>query len=305
MPTNTQSSPKTPRRPSFRGRKNRKLTRQELAILLVVVVLLGLITWGVLGLLAHEAEEQSTADESTVTAIIKEPVHEKVPENSYDSESFTTETDGTVTYTDTEYCSVHGIDVSSHQGEIDWTAVAEDGVEFAILRIGYRGYTAGSLNPDEKFEYNLTEAHANGIEVGVYFYSQAITVEEAKEEAEYVLSLLDGAELELAVFYDWEKQLSNGSRTVDCDVSILTDCALAFCQTIEEGGYDAGIYFYTSLALDTYDLTLLTEYTFWLSQPGEVPDFDHHFALWQYSYTGEVSGISTVVDLNILLVECE
>ena len=230
---------------------------------------------------------------------------ESIPENSYDEENFVSESDGTVSYEDESYYSVMGIDVSSHQGDIDWEALAQEGIEFAILRIGYRGYTEGGLYEDEAFFTNLEGAQENGIQVGAYFYSQAISAEEAEEEAEFVLDILDGTELDFPVFYDWEMQTDEGSRTLDIDESILTDCALEFCQEIEEEGYDAGIYFYSSLALDSYTLTELLDYEFWLSQPGETPDFDYVFTFWQYSITGSLEGISTDVDLDMMLVSVE
>ncbi len=286
-----------PRKRSSRRRKRRRGYSRLLAFwpLAVPVLLVAVL----LALLLRSCGSRTTAKVNTDLTTLSA---QTIPENTYDEEGFTTDSDGTVTYEDEYYYSVQGIDISSHQGDIDWTALAEEELGFAILRIGYRGYTAGALNADTAFEANYSGAKSIGLQVGVYFYSQAITVEEAKEEAEYVLELLKGLELDLPVFYDWEKQTASGSRTLDSDVSILTECALAFCQTIENGGFSAGIYFYSSLALDTYDLSYLTDYTFWLSQPGEVPDFDYDFAFWQYSYTGSLEGISAKVDLNMMLV---
>ncbi len=303
MPTDTKKS--SARRTDSSRKKGRRSRGPKRRVLLPVLLLLGLllVIWGIRSLVTSGGRSASQTT-GTSSASVK-AIQEDVPENSYDSENFVSESDGTVSYEDESYYSVQGIDVSSHQGEIDWAALAEEGVEFAILRIGYRGYTAGGLNADEQFAANLSAAQKNGIQVGAYFYSQALSAEEAREEADYVLELLDGVTLELPVFFDWEKQTAEGSRTGNADVSILTDCALAFCQTIETGGYEAGIYFYSSLALDTYDLSVLTDYVFWLSQPGETPDFDYVFTFWQYSYTGTLDGISSDVDLDMMLVSVE
>ena len=303
MPANSEQP-----RKSHERKKRKKRTRSHhggkkrspvlLGFLFVLAVLLLFLAICVI-----RAVLRRTSSAGSSAAIVSSG--ETVPENDYDSESFETDSDGIVTYEDESYYSVLGIDVSSHQGDIDWEAIAQEGVSFVILRIGYRGYTAGGLNADEAFSENLTGAQENGILVGAYFYSQAVSAEEALEEAEYTLSLLDGAALDLPVFYDWEMQTADGSRTLDVDESILTDCAAAFCQAIEAGGYDAGVYFYSSLALDTYDLTQLLSYDFWLSQPGETPDFDYVFTYWQYSYTGSLDGIDGDVDLDMMLVSAE
>ena len=300
MPANSGQPRKSPERKkrtrSHHGGKKRSpvLLGFLFALVLLILFLAACVIRTVLG---HTSSAGSSA------LIVSSG--ETVPENDYDSESFETDADGIVTYEDESYYSVLGIDVSSHQGDIDWEAIAQEGVSFVILRIGYRGYTAGGLNADDAFSANLAGAQENGIQVGVYFYSQAVNAEEALEEAEYTLSLLDGVTLDLPVFYDWEMQTADGSRTLDVDESILTDCAVAFCQVIEDGGYDAGVYFYSSLALDTYDLTQLLSYDFWLSQPGETPDFDYVFTYWQYSYTGSLDGIDGDVDLDLMLVSAE
>lgn len=310
MPTESKKSTgKTPKRAapapkkksSSRRRKNKPSAAARLlpaALILIVVIAIiagGLVLLSVWRDLSHSGSGTTTSSGSVIQ-------REDVPQNSYTTENFVSETDGTVSYQDEAYVSIHGIDVSSHQGNIDWAALAQEDVEFAILRIGYRGYTAGGLNADEKFVENLSGAQQNGIQAGAYFYSQALSAEEAREEAEYVLELLNDAQLDLPVFFDWERHTAEDSRTNSTDSTILTDCALAFCQTIEAGGYQAGIYFYSSLALDIYDLGQLTGYTFWLSQPGEIPKFDYTFAMWQYSYEGSLSGIDGNVDLNLMFI---
>jgi GH25 family lysozyme M1 (1,4-beta-N-acetylmuramidase) len=220
----------------------------------------------------------------------------------YNESGYIDNADGTISYEDSRYTSIAGIDVSSHQGEIDWAAVAQDGVAFAFVRLGARGYSAGELNQDEMAMTNLTSARENGLLVGAYVYSQATTPEEAQEEAELALEVLGDFQLDFPVYYDWELDPHPGSRSASMDYSVLTDCALAFCTTIEEGGHEAGIYLYRSLGEDTYDLSRLSDYDFWLSHPSDRPTFNHSFSIWQYTYEGQVDGISTNVDRDLMYI---
>ena len=210
-------------------------------------------------------------------------------------------------YTGDRYAVRRGIDVSEHQGAVDWAAVAESGVEFAILRAGYRGYgEAGVLRRDEFFQYNVNGAAENGIEMGVYFFSQAVSVEEAEEEAEFLLDILSVYTVEafsLPVYFDWEAIFQDDARTDGLDGETITDCAAAFCKKIAEAGYTAGVYLYRNLGYFSYDLSRLTDYELWVGAVGDWPDFYYAHALWQYSYTGAVPGIDAATDLDFWFVE--
>lgn len=227
---------------------------------------------------------------------------EDVPVNTYDKNSFYLENGRMYTRDETLHL-VTGIDVSYHQGEIDWQQVAGDGISFAILRAGYRGYTAGSLNEDKLFRQNLQGAMNAGLEVGVYFFSQAVTPEEAVEEAELVLTLLEGCPLQFPVVYDWETISDADARTAGLDTETITACANAFCTRIAEAGYQPMIYFNQSLAYKHYDLSRLTNWPFWLAQYQEKPDFYYAFTMWQYSSKGSVAGVSGNVDMDVLLIK--
>ena len=193
-----------------------------------------------------------------------------------------------------------GIDVSGHKGIIDWEAVAADGIDFAILRLGYRGYTEGGLFMDQTFETNLDGALNAGLDVGVYFFSQAVTPEEAEEEAAYVLNAVEGYEIAYPIAFDWEPIApGNGARTETLDNDTLTRCADAFCAKIRQAGYQPAVYFNQSLGYLRYDLRELTEYTLWLAEYDTIPDFYYHFDLWQYTHTGQVAGIQGDVDLDL------
>ena len=193
-----------------------------------------------------------------------------------------------------------GMGVSTYQNETDWQAVAADGIEFAILRLGYRGYTEGGLFLDQTFTSNLQGALDAGLDVGVYFFSQAITPEEAEEEAQFILDAVQGYEITYPIAFDWEP-ISPGeeARTDSLDNGVLTRCAGAFCAKIREAGYTPAVYFNQSLGYLRYDLRELTEHTLWLAEYDTKPDFYYHFDLWQYTHTVQVAGIQGDVDLDL------
>ena len=207
------------------------------------------------------------------------------------------------------YRARRGVDVSEHQGEIDWAAVRESGVEFAVLRAGYRGYgEEGVLRRDDFFLYNVNGAAVNGIDMGVYFFSQATDVAEAEEEAEFLLDILSLYTVDtftLPVYYDWEAIDQDTARTDGMTGEAITACAAAFCKKIAAAGYDVGIYAYRNLGYFSYDLRTLKDYSLWIGAVGEYPDFYYAHELWQYSYTGTVPGINTPVDLDLLFEAIE
>lgn len=190
-----------------------------------------------------------------------------------------------------------GIDVSYHQGNIDWQAVADSGVEFAIIRLGYRGYDDGALHIDPNAAVNLTEARAAGLKLGAYFFSQAVTEEEAREEAALALQVLDGMELELPIAYDWE-YVDPDKRTGDMTPKMLTACVRAFCGEIEAAGYESMIYFNQDLSRKLLEEEELEQYPFWLAMYDEELRFSYPVTFWQYSDEGTVPGITEKVDLN-------
>lgn len=229
-------------------------------------------------------------------------VWEGVPVNTYQAESFYLE-NGRMQTRDEGLRLVQGIDVSAHQGVIDWKQVAGDGVEFAILRAGYRGYTVGNIKEDKMFSLNLAGAKKEGLSVGVYFFSQAITPAEALEEAELVLKLLDGCPLELPVVYDWENINDKDARTNGLDQETLTACARAFCDRVAQAGYQPMLYVIQHWAYKRYDLSRLADIPLWFAQYQEQPDFYYDFQLWQYTSKGSVRGIQGNVDRDVLLLK--
>lgn len=194
--------------------------------------------------------------------------------------------------------SVLGIDVSVWQKEIDWPQVKAAGVEFAMIRAGWRGSEQGVLAEDEYAQANYAGASAAGIKVGAYFFSQAITPEEAVEEANYLLEIVKDWDITMPLVYDWEF-IDNESRTGKMDPRTLTDCAKAFCETVKNAGYTPMIYFNKNQSLEMLYLRELTDYRFWLAQYDTVLNYPYKIDMWQYSETGTVPGITGNVDIDL------
>jgi len=224
-----------------------------------------------------------------------------VPVNSYSAGSFYM-VDGLMHYKSDSVKAIAGIDVSAYQGDINWKRVKDSGIQFAMIRIGFRGYGTGSMNLDDCFDKNIRGALDAGLQVGVYFFSQAITVEEAIEEANFVLSHIKGYNITYPVVFDWENINSASARTYNLDSETLCQCANAFCNTVKNAGYDPMIYFNAYLGYIKYDLSKILGYKFWLAQYKDTPDFYYDFQMWQYSSSGKVPGISGSVDMNIYFI---
>ncbi len=228
---------------------------------------------------------------------------EDVPKNTLVKEDFVADPEGEPSYVGGEYRTSRGIDVSAYQGDIDWQAVYDDGVRFAIIRAGGRYYGSGELYSDDKFIENVERAQAAGLQTGVYFFSQAISAEEAREEARYVLELIGSRQLQLPVFFDWEQVEDTNVRTEGLSGETLTDCAVAFCEEIKSAGYDAGVYVYNATGYYGYDLSRLTDYMFWCASVGNYPYFYYAHTVWQYSFSGSVAGIGGECDMNMMFIK--
>lgn len=194
-----------------------------------------------------------------------------------------------------------GVDVSENQQLIDWEAVAADGIEFAYIRLGYRGTSEGGLYLDAYFERNLEQARTAGIDCGVYFFSQAASPDEAREEARFVLEHLGGAALQYPVAFDSEEAAAGTgrSRTAGLSDAEMTAIAQAFFSEISAAGYGTMLYG-NAQDLGRYDSNLLAASPVWWAEYGmPVPTARLDFTLWQYSNEGSVAGIPTKVDMDI------
>ena len=195
--------------------------------------------------------------------------------------------------------SLTGIDVSEHQGVINWDAVAADGIDFAIIRLGNRGYTDGETRLDDRAYANIEGARNAGIKVGVYFFSQAITVQEAIEEADLVIRALEGISLDYPVFYDHETVSDNKGRANSLTNDQLTKNTRAFCERVEGAGFVAMVYG-NKKSFEKIDSELRDRYGVWFAEYGVMtPSAQFDFIIWQYSSSGSVAGIATQVDMNI------
>lgn len=192
--------------------------------------------------------------------------------------------------------NVMGIDISKHNGTVDWNAVKNAGVEFVILRCGYRGSASGVLVEDEKFRTNIKGATAAGLKVGIYFFSQAVNEMEAVEEASLTLSLIKGHKISYPVYIDVEA--ANG-RADGLSAAERTKVVRAFCETVRDSGYTAGVYSNKNWFAEKMDTGAFGNYRIWLAQYTESPTYTGRYEMWQYSSRGTIPGIKGDVDLNI------
>ena len=228
------------------------------------------------------------------------PVIEGLEKNDIVNEHIVVADDGQITYEEKgKKVSHKGIDVSKFQGDIDWEKVAADGVEFAIIRVGFRGYGSGLIVEDEKAKANLEGAKKAGIKLGVYFFSQAITEDEAVEEARYVVDMIKDYDIKYPVFFDTEDILDENERTQGLSADELTDIAVAFCETVKKAGYTPGIYANLRWFSGALNLEKLEDYYKWYAYYDSNLYFPYKIHMWQYSETGRVDGITGTVDLNI------
>ena len=229
------------------------------------------------------------------------PIRDDLQKNDYVLENLNILEDGEVQYMqDGQVVSHKGIDVSKHQGNIDWTKVAADGVEFAFIRVGLRGYgTVGKLGEDEYFVQNVKGALQAGIKVGVYFYSQAITDEELLEEANLVLEKVKPYNIELPIVFDVEKVSGGKGRANELSVEERTRLTALFCQTIQDAGYKPMIYHNMEMGTLMLDLGQLEQYDKWFAYYNDDLYYPYAYKVWQYSEKGAVDGINEEVDLNI------
>lgn len=189
-----------------------------------------------------------------------------------------------------------GIDVSKWQGEIDWKAVADSGIEFAIIRCGYRGSSSGTLVEDPYYRQNIKGAVENGIKVGVYLYSQAITKAEAIEEASMALELVKGYHLQLPIYIDTE---GSGGRGDNVSKEDRTEFIKAFCETIKTAGYNAGVYSGRYWFTNHVNASELEQYHIWVAQYADKCTYTGRYDIWQHTSSGTVPGINGKVDMNI------
>jgi GH25 family lysozyme M1 (1,4-beta-N-acetylmuramidase) len=292
-----------------------------LAVMMIVILSLVAVTI-ILSVKIKNLEERSTAlaayaaavpeysypEDTEVVTIddaylgeISIPAQKSVPRNSYDLDKLTYE-NGRFQYSvDGIKTGATGIDVSYYNRVYDWEAVAADGIDFVMIRLGYRGYQEGVNKVDEKFEEFYAGASAAGLDVGVYFYTQAISGDEALEEAEFVIENLVGKDITYPVCIDIEITSAEDVRANNVSGTMLNEIMETFAERIKEEGYRPMVYANKRMAYLKLDMRRVCKYDFWYAEhtDGTPPSFAYDFALWQYRTDGEVDGIEGDVDMNI------
>ena len=233
-------------------------------------------------------------------------INPNVEKHDYKDDSFVHNGDRLSYEDDSNYTYRLGVDVSEHQGYVDWQALKDSGFEFAFIRLGYRGYgQEGRICLDREFHRNIQNAQAAGFDVGVYFFAQAVNEEEALEEANFVLQNLEGYTLQLPVVYDPESILDDEARTDNVSGEQFTKNTEVFCSAVADAGYDPMIY--ANMLWEAFELDLeeLSEYPLWYADYEPVPQTPYHFRFWQYTNQGQMPGITGNTDLNIEMVPKE
>lgn len=278
--------------PMPKRRRKRVHTQWRVTIFTIILAILSS------QLLIHYLENRTLERQSQLVT-----VDYPYPTNNYDWNALQ-RNEQFLFYEDENYTSRIGIDVSSHQKDIDWAQVKQAGISFAFIRAGYRGYSTGSLNKDEKFDQNMEGAISNGIDVGIYVFSQAVTIEEAAQEADLAIEAAKNYNLQLPIVFDLEEGVAEVTQRVSSiDRQEKTQMAVTFMNRVREAGYQPMIYGSTGLMESLFDLQYLQDYPFWVAEyDSSIPHYVYEFDYWQYTSTATLPGISTNVDMNIQFI---
>lgn len=225
----------------------------------------------------------------------------EIPRNDYDNEMFYIDYDDKMFYHDADgnRASTIAIDVSEFQTDINWAAVREAGVRVVMIRVGYRGYGSGKLVEDVKFREYVEGALSENLRVGVYFYTQGISMEEGIEEARFVLDIIKDYNITCPVAIDTEALYVDDARTNGLDNTARTDVVVGFCDTVKEAGYTPMIYTNRNWLVQMLDVTRLGGYKIWYAHYTNQPDLPYEYTGWQYTDSGTLDGVSGNVDLNV------
>ncbi|MGN1148425.1 MAG: glycoside hydrolase family 25 protein [Lachnospiraceae bacterium] len=226
-----------------------------------------------------------------------------LPKSEYDYTKLVCQSNLMKYYEDGRQVSYVGADISKYQDYVDFVKLKKAGVDFVMLRVGARGYGTGQLMLDDYFQENIKRATDAGLEIGLYFFSQAITTDEAVEEANLVLENIGEYEITYPIAFDMELIPNDTSRIDNLTREEKTTIAKKFLDTIEAAGYKPMLYGNKEWLIKKVDLSKLTAYDVWLSQPGDIPDYPYKFTMWQYSNTTVIDGIAGYANLNISFID--
>ena len=290
------------RRPLRRRRRMRKrgFPKRYLAYAAIVIIALIVIV-----------SVRNAIHNRRISKMVNAKLWEKV---SYDNEVFPAEVfkkenfkkiGQFMVYSDDTYASMPGIDVSSFNGNINWNKVAGSDIAFAFVRVGNRGYTEGGLYEDSNYKYYIEQALANGLDVGAYIFSQAVSEAEAREEARFLIERVKDYDINLPLVYDAEEVGTDSARTNGLSKQQFTINAQAFCEEVEKAGYTPAIYCNASYQIYHLDMTKFKDVITWYADFSDYPQSANHFEYWQYTPDGRINGISTdlAVDLNIRFIK--
>ena len=223
--------------------------------------------------------------------------------HSYDFTKLVKQADILKYYEDGKEISFVGVDLSKYQEYVDFAKLKKAGIDFCMLRVGARGYGTGQLVLDYYFQENIKRATDAGLDIGVYFFSQAVTIEEAEEEAQMVLEYIQDYEVKYPVVFDMEYVQNDTARVEQLSKEEKTLIAQAFLEAVELEGYTPMIYGKKEWLLTKIDLGRLVGYDIWLADYSDIPDYPYQFSMWQYTNQGKVDGVSGRVDLNISFID--
>lgn len=226
-----------------------------------------------------------------------------LPKHNYDFTKLASQSNLMKYYEEGKQVSYVGADISKYQDYVDFVKLKKAGIDFVMLRVGARGYGSGQLALDEYFADNIKRATDAGLEIGVYFYSQAVTKEEAVEEANMVLENVKDFKITYPVAYDMEYIENDSARVEQLSKSEKTDNAKAFLDTVKAAGYTPMIYGNKEWLIKRYDFSKLTAYDVWLAQYEDVPDYPYKFSMWQYTVSATIDGIAGYANLNVSFID--
>lgn len=258
----------------------------------------------------EDAEEEDPATDGKHTMIINEHGEEEwilispnLPKHGYDFTNLVSQSGIMKYYVNGVKASYVGVDLSKNQDYVDFGKVKKAGMEFAMLRIGARGYGTGQITLDDYFLDNAKRAEDAGVKVGGYFFSQAVSVEEALEEANFVLDTIKDLNISYPIAFDMEKILNDTARIDSLSKSEKTKIAKTFLDAINDAGYKAVLYGTKEWLMKEIDYSKLTAYDIWLAQYKDMPDYPYRFTMWQFANQAIVDGISGYVNLNISFID--
>ena len=223
--------------------------------------------------------------------------------NTYDFTNLVSQSNIMKYYENGKKASYVGVDISKYQDYVDFSSLKSDEIDYVMIRVGARGYSTGQITLDENFHDNIMRAKEAGLDVGVYFYSQAVTEEEAIEEANFVLQNISDYEIDYPVAF-WMENISNDKARIDeLGKNDKTTVARAFLNTVKDAGYVPMVYGTKEWLIKEVDLSKLSEYDIWLSQSSDIPDYPYRFSMRQYTNMGDISGIPGYANLNISFID--